>query len=148
MPPESERWVRKQELELGSGNWIDKAFQLTVGRYDVPIAVVDSGIRWYKDQISPKTLLNRDELPSPQDAAGRACAGDDCNGDGWFTVTDFADDARVDITFGDDSADQMLDPSDLIEAFSDGLDNEGQRLRRRHRRLGLHVERQRSTGKQ
>lgn len=122
--PELKHRVRPEELSLGSGNWIDKAFQLSTGRYDVPIAVIDSGIRWRASELTPKTLLSRGELPPPRDAAGKTCISDDCNRDGYFTVADYANDSRVNITFGYDDADYYLDPSDLIEAFQDGLDND------------------------
>ncbi len=98
--PEWRSHVRKEEWQLGSGNWVDKAFQLTTGRYDVPIAVVDCGIRWYKGQLTPKVLLNRGELPAPLGLDGLPCPDDDCNGDGWFTVADYQDDPRVDPAAG------------------------------------------------
>lgn len=122
--PELKKHVRPEELALGSGNWIDKAFQLSVGRYDVPIAVVDSGIRWRATELTPKTLLNRGELPSPRNAQGQACSNEDCNGDGYLTVADYASDARVNMSMGFDEADFYLDPSDLLAAFEDGIDDD------------------------
>ena len=45
---------------------------------------------------------------------------------------------------GDLNRNCILDPGDLIAMFSDGIDDDAQRLRRRHRGLGLLQERQRS----
>ena len=73
----------------------------------------------------------------------RDCAAYDCNGDGAFNVDDYANDPRVSQSAGNDEADEILDGSDLIAAFSNGSDADAQRLRRRHRRLGLLRRRQR-----
>ena len=116
------RHVRRAEWETGSGNWFDLASQVTMGRYDVPIAVIDSGIRWYQWDISQKVLLNKGELSPPRNTSGGTCPNWDCDGDGWFTVLDYNQDSRVTITGGADDADTLLDPSDLIAVFSDGTD--------------------------
>ena len=42
-----------------------------------------------------------------------------------MTVDDYAQDPRVKITAGQDVADGMLEPSDLIYTFSDGKDADG-----------------------
>lgn len=122
--PELKKHVRPEEHALGSGNWIDRAFQLSTGRYEIPIAVIDSGVRWRSQEFVPKTLLNRGELPSPLGADGKACFSDDCNGDGYLTVWDYLDDNRVRPDLGWNDADGVLDPSDLLAAFSDGIDND------------------------
>ncbi len=154
------------------------AWQLTTGRPDVTIAVLDSGIQW-EDlsamwDLRRKTRISRGEAPAP--LAGRATAtepafaykatqgdgpprtvpapscaaykaalaaggtgGDryDLNGDGVFDVLDYACDVRVDPapargvgpTFGaawgpDAAGKPMLDPQDVLIAFSDGVDDD------------------------
>src|SRR5262249_41820049 len=80
-----------------------------------------------------KVHLNRGELPLPRDAAGHtkpeSSAGGaflnpdpyDLNDDGVFDVTDYANDARV----SDANGNGLLDPQDLIRAFSNGTDDDG-----------------------
>jgi hypothetical protein len=106
-----------------------QAVQLTLGRPDVTIAVLDSGIKWNDagamGDLRGKVRLNRAELPLPQDGAN-TCAGYDCNGDGVFNVLDYASDPRVNLS---DSRrvgpPGVLVPQDLIIAFSDGTDADG-----------------------
>src|SRR5262249_33500026 len=116
------------------GMSVDLAWQVTTGRPDVLIAVLDSGIKWddtgAMHDLARKVHLNRGELPLPRDAAGHtkpeSSAGGaflnpdpyDLNDDGVFNVTDFAGDARV----SDANGNGLLDPQDLIRAFSDGTD--------------------------
>lgn len=122
--PEVKKQVRAEELALGSGNGQDVAYRYTTGRFDVTIAVLDSGIIWESWEIINKIKLNENELPRPQKSDGTSCATDDCNGDGLFNVQDFASDARVKKDAGIDSADAILDASDLIATFSDGKDDD------------------------
>ena len=104
--------------------------------------------------IREKTRLNAGELPQPEVTPGRASTEpgqsctqfsvtrtapfrpDDLNGDGVFNVVDFACDARVDpapakgvgpvFPNGQPGAGQpMLDPQDVLIAFSDGDDDDG-----------------------
>ena len=58
--------------------------------------------------------LNVGELPLPP-----GCAMQDCNGDGFVSVDDFADARR------DGNANGFLDGQDLILAYSDGIDGDG-----------------------
>ena len=80
--------------------------------------------------------LNKGELPTPHhDGAalepGVNCASyadaDDANGDGVFNVLDYACDSRVDArpTPRRVGPADMLDPQDLLIAFSDGTDDDG-----------------------
>ncbi len=117
--------VRPEEWELGSGVWLDKAFSLETGDFRVTIAVLDSGIKWEYSDLLNKHRLNAGELPLPQNAAGVTSDTYDLNHDSIFNIQDYAEDPRVDITAGEDVADGVLDPSDLIAAFSDGLDQDG-----------------------
>src|SRR5262249_61752973 len=62
------------ELFGVKGMSVDLAWQVTTGRPDVLIAVLDSGIRWddvgAMHDLARKVHLNRGELPLPRDAAG------------------------------------------------------------------------------
>ncbi len=119
--------IDPREREFGSGTWVDRAWNTTTGRTDVIIAVMDSGIEWSQGELVNKFFLNRAELPLPQLADGSDCADYDCNGDGVFNIRDWEEDPRVFIDSGlapDGDGDNMLDPSDLIAAFSDGVDDD------------------------
>jgi hypothetical protein len=114
------------EAEIGSGCAADVAWRRTAGRFDVVIAVLDSGIQWDSWDVRRKPWLNRGELPEPAVGAGPGVRGLwDLDGDGLFTVDDYAQDSRVSAQDGDDAADGHLDASDLIVAFSDGVDDDG-----------------------
>ncbi len=113
--------LRDAEKDMPSGMSLDVAFRYSTGRWDVPIAITDSGIYW--GDLSTKILLNRAELPTPLNAAGEEV--EDLDGNGIFNISDYAEDGRIDITAGRDRADDRLDPSDLIYTFSDGVDDDG-----------------------
>jgi Subtilase family len=98
----------------------DRAWKRSTGDPRVKIAILDTGIRWEKESLRLRIGLNEEELPKPQ-----GCAEYDCNGDGAFNVDDYANDPRVSKEAGDDPADKLLDGSDLIKAFSDGTDADG-----------------------
>ncbi len=113
------------EIALGSGVGADVAWRTTAGRPDVVIAVLDSGIEWDEWTVRRKVALNRDELPEPAIGEGPGVRGRwDVDGDGVLTVDDYQWDLRVDIADGVDRADHFLDGSDLIAAFSDGVDDD------------------------
>ena len=119
---------------------VDYAWRTTTGRPDVTIAVLDSGIKWNDRtamlDLRKKTRLWKPELPVPQaDRTDATDAGADCsaytaaydaNGDGVFNVIDYACDSRVspDPALGVGPAD-LLDPQDVLIAFSDGTDADG-----------------------
>ncbi len=124
--------VNPAELFGVKGMSVDLAWQVTTGRPDVTIAILDSGIKWNDvgamGDLAHKVRLNRNELPLPQNAAGRTkpnAGGSqlnpdayDLNDDGVFDVRDYAADARV----GDRNGNGLIDPQDLVRAFSDGTD--------------------------
>lgn len=112
--------VRPEELPLGTGVGADRAWRLTTGRTDVVIAVLDSGIKWDDPEVLRKHWLNVAELPFPEGASSH-----DANGDGVVNIDDYAADTRVRADAGVDAADGVLDPSDLITVFSDGVDDDG-----------------------
>ncbi len=125
VPIQSREDIRPAERALGSGMWVDRAWRTTMGRTDVLVAIGDSGVNWANGRLVRKWFLNAEELPLPQTADGEDAAEHDLNGDGVFNIDDWAEDPRVDITAGEDVADGMLDPSDLIATFSDGVDDDG-----------------------
>jgi hypothetical protein len=142
------------DVALGAaGLSVDKAWTYTIGRDEVRIAVVDSGIHWEHRDLVERAALNLSELAKfkPTTAAGGVCggggplAGYDCNGDGVFSVSDYLEDPRIapvvagekcftdgartqlgaDRIKGDVNRNCILDPGDLILLFSDGLDDDG-----------------------
>lgn len=114
----------------------ETAWQITTGRTDVTIAVLDSGIKWNDrgamEDLRRKTRLSQGELEQPLvDRGGDPCAsfsagGWDANGDGVFDVEDYACDSRVSLApeHGVGPPD-VLDPQDVLIAFSDGTDDDG-----------------------
>jgi hypothetical protein len=102
----------------------DTAWKFSDGSPQVVIAVLDTGILWQQPELTEKVALNAAELPPPQNAAGEPCPAGSCNGDPTLTVSDYADDPRVDEAAGDEEADGMLDGSDLIAEFSDEVDDD------------------------
>jgi hypothetical protein len=138
-------WV----VERGSDGKITnapQAWHTTTGRPDVTIAVLDSGVMWNNPgkpgvDTRLKTRLSRGETPAPAadrvapsdpaiascgPLAARAGGGErDLNGDAVFNVLDYACDSRVDpnppkgVGLRD-----VLDPQDVLIAFSDGTDGD------------------------
>jgi hypothetical protein len=127
---------------------LDTAWKLTTGRPDVTIAVLDSGIRWEDggamQDLAEKVRLNRRELPvpnaartSPLEVQGQTiscsqfatAAGPgiyDLNDDKVVNLTDYACDTRIDMTDPRRAGpDGMFTPQDVIIAFSDGTDADG-----------------------
>ena len=104
-----------------SGISADLAWKVSIGRKDVIIAVLDSGIDWRQPDLVNQIFLSTGELPEPEDANGHSTAGVyDLNGDGVFNIQDYATDPRV----HDADGNGILDPGDLILIFSDGVDTD------------------------
>jgi MYXO-CTERM domain-containing protein len=150
--PDSPAYLDADRKLGASGMSIDRAWTLTTGRPDVVIAVLDSGIQWDAPDLVNKANLNRGELSAhkPQQRDSSPCggagplAGFDCNGDGVFSVADYRDDPRVfppvpgekcftsgdpdkpgaDRIKGDANRNCVLDAGDLIELFTDGIDDD------------------------
>lgn len=117
--------IRKEEHAIGLGSGTTLAWQKTTGNWGVTIAILDCGIRWREDALINKVRPNLGELPEPLGSNGQACAQYDCDGNGLVNIQDWRWDPRVLKTAGRDEADSKLDPSDLIYAFSDGVDDDG-----------------------
>ncbi len=127
--------AKPEELFGVTGMSVDLAWQTSTGRPDVVLAVLDSGIKWNDvgamGDVARKVRINRGELPAPRDAAGHTKSElpgpfknpdpYDLNDDGVFNVADYAADARV----TDANGNGLLDPQDLIVAFSDATDADG-----------------------
>jgi len=129
IPEDARGTVRESELEVGSGCWADRAWRNTTGRWDVVVAVLDSGIDWEREDLVNKVYLNAGELPLPQWADGTEALSHDLDGNGLVNIQDWAEDPRVDITVGEDDSDHQLDPSDFIHTSWgddwDDVDNDG-----------------------
>jgi len=123
-PVEVEAILRPEEIELGIGNAVTEAWRHSTGRWDQIVVVADAGIVWRSSDLINKVFLNVGELPLPQTADGNEAAGYDVDGNGLVNIVDYAEDPRVLIDAGDDRADDLLDPSDLIATFSDGIDGD------------------------
>ncbi|MFV0316757.1 MAG: FG-GAP-like repeat-containing protein [Microthrixaceae bacterium] len=107
--------------QLGSAS--DLSWNVSLGSPDVLIAVIDSGIEWRGDKMPDlvrNAYVNTGELPVPQ-PAGTGANPFDSNGDGRVNAADYSVDPRV----GDRNGNELIDPEDLILAFSDGTDADG-----------------------
>ena len=135
MPAENLGRVSDYEISIGSGIHADRAWQRTTGDSRVIIAVLDSGIRWRERDLVNKFYLNRGELPVPEAACGVAAGSDlyDVNNDGVFNVQDYttatgheqpAPATLCDSRVSDANANGIIDPQDLITAFSDAVDDD------------------------
>jgi hypothetical protein len=114
----------------------DTAWKYATGDPRTVIAILDTGIEWQNEELVEKVHLNVAELPQPSTSraepllGAEPCqdfdgTGHDANGDGAVNVRDYACDPAVDVTGGDTESDSLLDASDLIAAFSDGSDADG-----------------------
>ena len=121
--------VRPEEIGMGTGVAVDKAWARTTGDFRAIVAGTDCGMRWYEENLLNKHFLNAGELPFPQDSDGIDAGEHDLNGDGVFNMEDWMDDPRVDPAAGVEDADHMIDPSDLIHGVFgpewDEIDNDG-----------------------
>ena len=122
------------------------AFRTTTGRPDVTIAILDSGIKWNDagamSDLRKKTRISTGEAPKPRNDGlatpnepGEDCSGSgpythagewDLNGDGVFNLIDYSCDDRVQAdTPKGVGPPGMFEPQDLLIAFSDGVDDDG-----------------------
>jgi hypothetical protein len=118
--------LNPQELFGVTGSTTNRAWEVTTGRPDTVIAVMDSGIRWNTPRLVNKVALNMGELPLP---CTGVCDGTrnngalldyDVNGNGVFNIGDYATDGRVSKRNG-----SYKTADDLIHSFSDGVDDDG-----------------------
>ncbi len=121
---------------------LDWAWQVSTGRPDVTIAVLDSGIKWDEqsamNDLRFKTRINPGEVPEPNNERstplvdGENCAtytqpDYDVNGDGVFNLLDYACDDRVNVTDARRVGPAgYLTPQDVLIAFTgEDLDGDG-----------------------
>lgn len=97
---------------------VTEAWKYSTGNPEVLIAVIDTGVINYTEpDVRKNIFINGGELPLPN-VAGVVCAQYDCNGDGRLDVDDYASDDRL-------GAPGNHDALQLIETFSDGVDDDG-----------------------
>ncbi len=109
-----------KDPENAAGMSVDTAWRdYTTGSPGTVIAYVEAGINWHGSDVADladKVYLNTGELPKPQGSSAY-----DKDGDGAVTAADYKDDSRV----HDSNGNGVIDPEDLIVAFSDGTDGDG-----------------------
>ncbi len=109
-----------KDPENASGMSVDSAWKdYTTGSPDTVIAYVEAGVNWHGSDVADladKVYLNTGELPKPEGSSAY-----DRDGDGSVTAADYASDSRV----HDSNGNGVIDPEDLIVAFSDGHDDDG-----------------------
>jgi hypothetical protein len=115
--------------EGAAGMSVNKAWQEHgYGSDEVLVAYLEGGVNWRRAGTAPelrrRTHLNTGELPLPQRADGTTAGSYDLDGDGIVTVDDWKDDPRVGELLHADTAGGIT-PEDLIVAFSDGTDADG-----------------------
>ncbi len=108
-PSAADAWKYEQQTGMNILN----AWRFSTGRPDVVSAVLDSGIRWDNIDVAAKVALNTGELPRPS-----GCDSYDCNNDGVINVSDFS-------AATDRNANGFIDAQDLIIAYSNGVDDDG-----------------------
>ncbi len=118
-----------------SGVRADTAWQQGRGRADVAIAILDTGMRWDRSELRRKVRLNCAELPAPR-PGGVAVPGSspgcrepglsyDLTGDFGIDTQDWAGDPSVNPSSSGRGMAGLVDGLDLINAFSNGVDEEG-----------------------
>lgn len=110
-----------KDPERASGISADAAWKrFGAGRPDVRVAYLEGGVNWRSEaarmELAPRAYLNVGELPVPEGASTH-----DANGDGQVNVADYAGDSRIARPY----LHGTLTPEDLIVAFSDGTDADG-----------------------
>lgn len=116
IPVDQRGLVNERERALGAGMHVDRAWQLHTGTPSMVIAVLDSGIHWDAHDLVDRHFLNVGELPLPNGSGSY-----DANGDGRVSVSDYANDPRV----YDANKNGLIDAGDLIQIFSDQVDDDG-----------------------
>jgi len=135
VPTKIQAQVDDRTRRLGTGAHVDRAFAKTTGDPRTIIAVIDSGMEWSEAELVNRMYLNPGELPTPNCPDNLVLPKHDRNGDGRFNVQDYTTttghdlpafttvcDPRITVDF---NANGILDAQDLIHAFSDGTDADG-----------------------
>ncbi|MEA2101507.1 MAG: FG-GAP-like repeat-containing protein [Thermodesulfobacteriota bacterium] len=105
-----------------SGSSIDRAWDIERGHDSVVIAIIDTGVVWGDEELTGRFFLNKEELVVP-DPAGHPGVWD-LNGDGIFNAWDYQHPEIYDLYVADWNQNNIIDPQDLIHAYSDGVDDD------------------------
>ena len=129
--------LNAENKRLGVGSHVDQAFARTIGDRRILVAEIDSGCEWGNAELVNKMYINPGEAPPPMGCPGADGTKHDVNGDGFFNVQDYTTathhmtpafttvcDPRV-MKAGDVNKNGILDGEDLINAFSDHVDDDG-----------------------
>jgi hypothetical protein len=99
------------------------------GEDSVLVAYMEGGINWERADTAPelrkRSWLNTRELPKPRRADGTTATSYDLNGDGVVDVDDYKDDPRIKRPLLHPTTAGGITPEDLIVAFSDRTDADG-----------------------
>lgn len=128
--PDAASGIERRSDEVAAGMSIDLAWRISTGDPRVVIGVTDTGVLWDEPDLRDKFWLNHRELSAhkPLHADQSPCGGSDaimgfdCDGDGTFTIRDYAESTSV--ANDDRNFNGVIDPGDLIIAFSDGIDDD------------------------
>jgi hypothetical protein len=119
--PENPEQTDPTKINYIPGMSVTEAWKITTGDPSTLIVVLDDGFANFTDtSLLNNIYLNKGELPQPEDANGTPCPNWDCNGDGKFSVEDYANDPRV----GRVDGQTYVDLADVFAAFSDGVDHD------------------------
>ncbi|MEC9073408.1 MAG: S8 family serine peptidase, partial [Myxococcota bacterium] len=119
---------RQEEIALGTGIHADRAWQVTPGDRRAIVAVLDSGVYWDNQDLVNKYYLNKGELGGCLPPAVEGADDFDTDGSGWFDIRDYAagaDSPEAALEEWDTNGNGMLDPQDLLQKCSDGVDDDG-----------------------
>jgi len=109
-----------KDPENASGMSVDTAWKnYTTGSPDITIAYIEGGINWHNGdaaELADKVYLNAKELPAPENSTTYGT-----HGAGIVVASDYKNDPRV----KDVKGNGVIDPEDLIAAFSTGQDKDG-----------------------
>lgn len=112
------------DAEGAAGMSVNRAWaQFGQGSSQVVVAYVEGGVNWRiasGRDLRRKAYLNIGELPKPEGASAY-----DKDGDGVVTVDDYKDDPRIRRPLLHEATAGGITPEDLIVAFSDGKDSDG-----------------------
>ncbi len=128
--PDAATGVTRRPSETASGMSVDLAWRFSIGDPRVIIAVTDTGVLWDEPDLVDKLVINHRELAvhKPMHADQSTCggagelAGFDCNDDGALTIADYAE--SLNVATDDRNGNGIIDPGDLILAYSDGIDDD------------------------
>jgi len=121
LDPES---TNPNKMNYIPGMWVTEAWKLETGDPEIVIGIVDNGVSRLTDsEYADRLWLNKGELPQPRDGV-TPCDDWDCNGDGRFNARDYINDPDV----TDTNSNGWLEPEDLINLFSDDIDQDGNGL--------------------